>query len=164
MGIVNAGCCALPIDVHLTNIEVKNLIADSRAKIFFIERMLLATLRDAELAALVGRFVVLDAEINYLAKYIPFRWIENGDAKGFAPAPADEEDAASLIYTSGTTGNPKGVVLKHKNLLSQMAVGDMMGLDSKSRILMLLSSEPRLRLLELFFDPPGVRFGRLHPE
>ncbi|HEX5037524.1 MAG TPA: AMP-binding protein [bacterium] len=157
MGIVNAGCCALPIDVHLTNIEVKNLIADSRAKIFFIERKLLAAVRDAELAALVGRFVVLDAEINYLAKYIPFRWIENGDAKGFAPSPADEEDAASLIYTSGTTGNPKGVVLKHKNLLSQMVVGDMMGLDSKSRILMLLPLNHAYAFSSCFLIP--LAFG-----
>lgn len=31
-----------------------------------------------------------------------------------------EEDIAEIVYTSGTTGNPKGVVLTHKNLLSNL--------------------------------------------
>ena len=30
------------------------------------------------------------------------------------------DDTAVMLYTSGTTGNPKGVLLTHKNLLSQM--------------------------------------------
>jgi len=40
-------------------------------------------------------------------------------APGFSTGPAPHaDDAAQLVFTSGTTGNPKGVVLTHKNIIS----------------------------------------------
>jgi long-chain acyl-CoA synthetase len=36
------------------------------------------------------------------------------------PVPRDSQDVATLVYTSGTTNKPKGVLLRHGNLLHQV--------------------------------------------
>ncbi len=45
-----------------------------------------------------------------------------GESKTFTPVEINEEDLATLIYSSGTTGKPKGIMLTHKNLASQLVV------------------------------------------
>jgi len=50
-----------------------------------------------------------------------------------------ENDIATIIYTSGTTGIPKGVVLKHKNIISNfMAVKHILPYGSEAKALSFL--------------------------
>lgn len=44
-----------------------------------------------------------------------------GATQTLQPATSQRSDIATLMYTSGTSGQPKGVMLSHHNLLSQIA-------------------------------------------
>jgi len=54
-------------------------------------------------------------------------------------AKVKNEDLATIIYTSGTTGNPKGVMLSHNNILSNVyACEDPIPADKDSKVLTFL--------------------------
>ncbi len=77
-----------------------------------------------------------------LPKTDPLSYAALLEAGKAAPVPAihpEPKDTSCLIYTSGTTGNPKGVILSHANLVSNVnAVQSLFPLGPEDRSLSFL--------------------------
>ena len=58
-----------------------------------------------------------EPRLNLLADWLPT------DAGSHERPPVSASDLATIVYTSGTTGRPKGVMLTHRNILSNVQSG-----------------------------------------
>lgn len=104
-GVLRAGCWVVPISPLYTPAEIEHQIRDSGARF-----LITVPNRAAALEAAVERVFVVDDGRNEL--------LECQDAPPDAnPAP---DDLAVLPYSSGTTGKPKGVMLTHANIVTNM--------------------------------------------
>ncbi|MCB0397908.1 MAG: AMP-binding protein, partial [Flavobacteriales bacterium] len=125
MAILSAGMINVPMYPTISESDYKFILNDAEVKIVFVA--------DQELYAKVN---AVKKDVPSLQEIYSFNrlegvrhWTELVEA-GKANPRADElktiqdnvkaNDLATLIYTSGTTGSPKGVMLSHDNIMSNM--------------------------------------------
>ncbi|MGV3772648.1 MAG: long-chain-fatty-acid--CoA ligase [Verrucomicrobiales bacterium] len=108
-GIWQAGCAMVPVNNFLKPEEVAFILQDSGATVLITESGMQEGI--ARLQSLVPGIKMVDISIL-------------GEAVGESVPPqtsaAEPDDLAVIIYTSGTTGKPKGAMLTHGNLLSNV--------------------------------------------
>ena len=124
LGIIAAGCAAVPLDTALHADQVTKLLKDAGASAVFVDAKHVPIAKPAASELKLG--LILTDPDRLTKQPVQEQWLgsmpaifEAGPGK-FTPAPAKDDDLASLIYTSGTTADPKGVMLTHANFLGEV--------------------------------------------
>ncbi|MDG1477476.1 MAG: long-chain fatty acid--CoA ligase [Vicingaceae bacterium] len=117
LGVVN-----VPLYPNITKEDYKFILNNCGAKMVFIS--------DQEI---LGKILAIKDELSELKDIYTFNKIDGqkhyselldenvkSDVINKMRNDINETDLATLIYTSGTTGNPKGVMLSHQNLVSNV--------------------------------------------
>jgi long-chain acyl-CoA synthetase len=120
------GVVVVPIYATVTGEQAAYILSDSGARAVFVstEKHLQKVL-GIQKQTVVEKIVVMDAVETAHAHHM-HRLMQEGpeqrdpeiDALGRGVGP---DDLATIIYTSGTTGTPKGVMLTHRNMASNIS-------------------------------------------
>jgi long-chain acyl-CoA synthetase len=126
-----AGLLDVPIYPTLAESSVRYILNDSGARVFVIEN-LAAYKRIRESIAgcdSIEKFVLFDMSGVNIENAMAFEEVEECGRQLQAERPdlfesliksTTADDIATIIYTSGTTGEPKGVMLTHTNVISNV--------------------------------------------
>jgi long-chain acyl-CoA synthetase len=133
LGIIAAGCAAVPLDTAFHPDQVAKLLKDSGGSLLFCDGKHLAVAEEA-----VGESAIRIVRLDAAEEDRSGRSSRTGESPvstrveidldrifaagpgNFVPVSSSDDDLASLLYTSGTTADPKGVMLTHSNLMGEV--------------------------------------------
>lgn len=140
LAITSMGAIVVPILVDFHPNEVRHIIHQAECKAAIVSQKYIDTIYEDENSKL--KFVIT---INTL-EIVQDLSTEKNKKKEFTEEEVYEDDLASIIYTSGTTGHSKGVMLTHKNIVSNVIAAQYVMTVKKEDIL--LSMLPLPHVLE----------------
>ncbi|MEI6895751.1 MAG: AMP-binding protein [Colwellia sp.] len=134
LAITSMGAVAVPILPDFHSNEVHHIVKHSEAKVIFVSEKMSNKLSEDDFT-LSLKFIISLETFEQIEDYSKKQELLSKSSERFAQFKArltkvesnpealkiDELDLAVIIYTSGTTGQSKGVMLSHKNLVSQIS-------------------------------------------
>ena len=122
-GILAAGATVVPLNPLLKAEEIRYVLGDSGARAMICVEVTYSLLHAARQglgraipAVILGESIPTGVAVgDVIAEAAP----DAAPAAGVFPS-LGSEDVAACLYTSGTTGRPKGAMLTHRNLLSNI--------------------------------------------
>jgi long-chain acyl-CoA synthetase len=122
-GILYAGCVVVPVFASTAVDQLSFILSDSDAKLVFVGDAAVAARVRATLTApppIIAFHETGSAGFDaFVASGAPTFASDPTRLEGFQWG-VTPDDLAVLMYTSGTTGTPKGVMLSHRNLITDV--------------------------------------------
>jgi len=128
-GVLNAGGIVVGLNTQTSNHALHSVLEDSGISILLSHKKFLKH----------GSVVKEAPSVRFFETSIPALWVNDTGGGIQAPPPLNTEDICQIIYTSGTTGSPKGIMLRHRNLLANtQSVIEYLELTEKDRVMAVL--------------------------
>ncbi len=145
-----AGAVICPIDFALHTEEIENLLDRAEPKFLFIDDEKYPFFAEKKTAYGVYSLNPKQKETYVLGLDFPPEAVETKE-------PCILSETAAILFTSGTTGIPKGVMLSHKNLVSDTYIAQTnMRIDETDVFYALLPIHHAYTMLAVFLEAISV--------
>ncbi len=150
LGILKAGRVVVALNPEMATEELEAILDDCRPSVVVLGekgKSFGQTLRRLRDRISIPRVILRVAAQSDLRRTLAPHAVDRDDSlERETPIPRSKKlrDLAQIIYTSGTTGRPKGVMLSHKNLVSNC--------ESIIRYLSLKRTDSVLAVLPFFYS------------
>ena len=154
--VVWIGAVAIPLDARSGLDSIKHILEFSESKAVFLSESHLKDINGIKESLLLLNNLILMEDIEDIC---------SGLSEGSSRALVNENDLSEILFTSGTTGNPKGVMLSHGNIMSNVEdVYSFLDINPGDRAFSILpihhSYEKTGGLLSTFYSGISIYYGR----